>query len=126
MPPVIVASGFALTASLDEYAQWSDVLRRVRSHILPLIEYYNLVDVAVTPRLSGALTFNKNDITMCVREDYSIAELSYVMLHEYAHVINTTYGHTPEYWRTFEEVLAQARAMGIRVDSRFATQPYCR
>jgi predicted metal-dependent hydrolase len=126
MPPVIFAKGFAPPSSLDEYAQWARVLQRVRSHLLPLIEYYNLLDVAVTPRLSGALTFNKNDITMCVREDYSIAELSYVMLHEYAHVINNTHGHDSEYWRTFEEVLAQARAMGIRVDSRFATQPYCR
>jgi hypothetical protein len=126
-PEIILFIGIivALAASLTEYVWWSRVLLAVRSHLLPVIKLYNLESIPVSPRLFGAITFNKAYITMCIRYDYTIPELSYVMLHEYAHVINTTVGHPSEFWSTFDKVLAEAKALGIEVDYRFATQPYC-
>lgn len=63
-------------------------------------------------------TINKDKIYLCLKdkngEYYPINQMVYVLIHEIAHLINTKdVGHTEEFHRVFEELLAKATVMGV-------------
>lgn len=54
-------------------------------------------------------TLNKKDVFMCMRKDdqetvYDLNTLGHVLLHELAHVMTKSYGHTPEFQTRFNEL----------------------
>ena len=108
-----------------EHMYWNRILLSLREYIQPIVSEYGLSHVPVGLRYFGAVTVNKERITMCVRYHYSIPQLSYVLLHEYAHVLTVSVGHTDEFWGWFAKILATAESMDIFVDDYFNTHKYC-
>ena len=50
----------------------------------------------------------------------------YILLHELAHVANTTYGHDAAFWRTFKILLEMAEKLGAYTDDDHAPeQSFC-
>jgi predicted metal-dependent hydrolase len=51
----------------------------------------------------------------------------FVVLHEIAHLMTTTVGHTPEFWANFRRILKDAVAAGIYQETNYARNPvrYC-
>ena len=105
---------------------WRQTIRRVQAYIDPIIREYNLTNIPVSESATGALTLNKKTIKLCVRPSYKIDQLAYVLLHEYAHVLNSTFGHDDTFWEWFAKLLACAEKMGIKIDDYFEKNPYCK
>ena len=78
-------------------------------------------------------TVDKEKVFMCLRQRNAAEELvsenivTFVALHEMAHVGTASIGHTPEFWNNFAWLLKQAEAMGVYEYTDFAAHPveYC-
>ena len=74
-------------------------------------------------------TINKKRIYMCLRDEkgdvYDMNSLIYVLLHEYAHSLCKSVGHTEEFHTIFQALLREAERINI-YDSRIPmAEPYC-
>jgi len=83
---------------------------------------------------STSYSENKGDkIVVCLRDKkkpYPLVEentVMFVVLHEMAHLMTTTIGHTPEFWANFRRILKDASAAGIYQEVNYAKNPveYC-
>jgi hypothetical protein len=75
-------------------------------------------------------TLNKNKIFLCLKdkhgEYYSLNTLNFVLLHELAHFFNTKdVGHTKEFHRIFDDLLAKAKVLGIFNAEILIPPDYC-
>ena len=75
-------------------------------------------------------TVNKDKIYICLKDEndeyYNTNMLVYVLLHEFAHYLNTDdIGHTPKFHQVFEELLDKAHDMGIYNASIPPLKNYC-
>ena len=83
---------------------------------------------------STSYSENKGDkIVICMRDKtppYRLVDentVTYVILHEMAHLMTTSIGHTPEFWANFRRILMDASAAGIYTPVNYARAPvaYC-
>jgi len=109
-----------------ERAYWVRIIGEVREYIDPVVQEFNLGRIPVTPRFWNAVTYDKSRITMCVRRYYNVPQLAYVLLHEYAHVLTVSIGHTDEFWAWFDRLLLAAKQKHIYIDEYFKNHSYCR
>ena len=76
-------------------------------------------------------TLNKKQIVMCIRnkddEFVKINELTFVALHELAHICTYTKHHTPEFWNKFKFILREAVKIGVWKYIQYDKNPqeYC-
>jgi hypothetical protein len=87
-------------------------LKEVLSPIHPSIERLKLY------KSDKSYTINKEKIYLCLHDKngdyYPLSTLSYVLLHEIAHFLNTyDVGHTPKFYEIFDQLLARAEELGI-------------
>lgn len=77
---------------------------------------------------------NKGEtIVVCLRDKrppYPFVDentVMFVLLHEMAHLMTTTIGHTPEFWTNFKRILQDAVQVGIYTPVNYAREPtpYC-
>ena len=77
---------------------------------------------------------NKGEkIVVCLRDKrhpYPFVDentVMFVILHEVAHLMTTSTGHTPEFWANFKRILHDAVKCGIYTSVNYAQQPteYC-
>jgi hypothetical protein len=74
-------------------------------------------------------------IVVCLRDktkapEYPLIDLNtimFVMLHEMAHLMTETIGHTQEFWSNFRRILGDAVQVGIYSPVNYASRPtpYC-
>jgi hypothetical protein len=83
---------------------------------------------------STSYSENKGEkIVVCLRDKRSPYPLvdentvMFVLLHEMAHLMTTTIGHTPEFWANFKRILHDAVQCGIYQPVNYAREPtqYC-
>ena len=59
-----------------------------------------------------AYTLDKKDLFICLRDKagnfQDIDDLFFVLLHELAHVTNSSYGHDEKFWKQFKKILEMA------------------
>lgn len=76
-----------------------------------------------------AVTEDKTKIRVCVRDEhnalleYDVAK--FIILHELAHVANSSWGHDDEYWHTFKKLAQMAYALGFVKGEIEARKTYC-
>jgi len=74
-------------------------------------------------------------IVVCLRDktkppEYPLIDINtimFVMLHEMAHLMTESIGHTPEFWGNFKRILHDAVKVGIYTPVNYSRQPtpYC-
>lgn len=83
---------------------------------------------------STSYSENKGEkIVICLRDKtpgYPFVDLNtvmFVVLHEMAHLMSTTVGHTPEFWANFRRILHDAIQAGVYENVNYAKNPvqYC-
>ena len=99
-------------------------LRSLLSPYFPRLEHLPIVVSETT-----SYTINKERVFLCLFDEhgqlYHHNMLVYVLLHEYAHVINSDVGHTHSFHTTFEKVLRTAQSVGLYDPSIPLTDKYC-
>ena len=133
------------------------LLANIRANLVKLHEYYrNTPNVAQDPPIARFIerfspdVFCENDmqspdtsysenkgqrIVVCLRDktnppQYPLVPqntVMFVMLHEMAHLMTETVGHTQEFWTNFKRILADAVQLGIYQPENYAQSPvkYC-
>jgi predicted metal-dependent hydrolase len=83
---------------------------------------------------STSYSENKGDkIVVCLRDKappYKLVDtntIMFVVLHEMAHLMTTTIGHTPEFWTNFKRILQDAVSVGVYTPVNYDRSPtsYC-
>ena len=84
---------------------------------------------------STSYSENKGEkVVVCMRDKtqkpYPLVEentVMFVMVHEMAHLMTATIGHTPEFWTNFRKLLHDAIQLGIYTPTNYAKNPvrYC-
>lgn len=74
-------------------------------------------------------TINKQKVHLCLKDKngdyYNENMLTYVGLHELAHVLCDEVGHTAKFYQIFDELLDKAHQMGLYDPSIPIIQDYC-
>ena len=75
-------------------------------------------------------TLNKKNVYLCLKDKktggyYTSNMLTYVLLHELAHVLNKDVGHTESFHRVFDNLLKRAEQVGCYDPSIPVTENYC-
>lgn len=74
-------------------------------------------------------TINKEKVYMCLKDEngdyYSDNMLIYVLAHEFSHVLCESVGHTDEFFKIFEDMLAELTTAGIYDPNQEIIQNYC-
>jgi predicted metal-dependent hydrolase len=76
----------------------------------------------------ASYTLNKNKIYLCTEhasEKYDDNMLTYVLLHELAHVKTPTIGHGQEFMKTFNSLLKTASESGLWDPNKPRVKDYC-
>jgi hypothetical protein len=134
-----------------------ELLADIRSKLVKLHEYYKTTpNVAQDPAValfverfspdvlcendmqSPDTSYSENKgqrIVVCLRDktnppQYPLVPkntVMFVMLHEMAHLMTETVGHTQEFWTNFKRILADAVQLGIYQPENYAQSPvkYC-
>lgn len=105
--------------------------RQVKEHLLqddPMLDHLRLILVDVHPIVSQlklykadkSYTLNKEKVFLCLKDGngnyYSLNMLIYVSLHEIAHVLCESQGHTQEFYQIFDGLLKEAKHQGVYTD----------
>jgi len=133
-----------------------ELMVAIRKHIDTLRDYYSTTPaLAADPPVARFLSryqpesFVENDIkssdtsysenkgqrvVVCLRDKtrppYPLIDINtimFVMLHEMAHLMTETIGHTPEFWANFKRILGDGIKVGIYTQANYAQNPvsYC-
>jgi hypothetical protein len=144
-----------LVQNLPDKQEAANRLASIREKLTRLIENYKgdpstMADPRVKVLVSrfNPHNFSENDITadttsysenkgekivICLRDKAPPHQfvddntVMFVILHEMAHLMTTTVGHTPEFWTNFKRILNDAVQCGIYTAVNYTKQPtpYC-
>jgi hypothetical protein len=104
------------------------VNRQVKEHLLqddPMLEHLRMILIDVHPVVSDlklyksdkSYTLNKEKVFLCLRDKnnqyYPLNMLLYVSIHEIAHVLCKSHGHTEEFYQIFDTLLKRAQDIGV-------------
>jgi hypothetical protein len=141
--------------NLPDKQQACERIAKIRYNLEKLVESYkNDPSAMADPRVKIMVTrfnpdnFSENDldsqstsysenkgerIVICIRDKappHTFVDentVMFVLLHEMAHLMTTTVGHTPEFWANFKRILHDAVQCGIYTHVNYAKVPtaYC-
>lgn len=131
---------FQYTDSVRE--SYDPMLDKLKQRVTPMFDgrvYYtgdlenvdtsNVLDSVRLYKSDKSYTINKEKVYMCLKDEdntyYSMNMLTYVLLHEIAHVLCDEIGHTEKFHRIFEQLISKATDMGIYNPSIPIVQDYC-
>lgn len=101
-----------------------------------MVERFNPTNMCENDIDANSTSYSENKgekIVVCLRDKrhpYPFADentVMFVVLHEMAHLMTTTIGHTPEFWANFKRILQDAIKCGIYTPVNYAKEPtgYC-
>ena len=111
---------------MEYYSQLDPMLRHIQEKLDPLdpkvktLKFYEG---------NKSYTINKKKVYLCLRDEnneyYSENMLTYVAIHELAHVLCDEIGHTEKFHRIFKQLLYKAQRMEIYDASQPIIRNYC-
>lgn len=131
---VVIFFVFAvMAATAYSYSQ-----RSYFSNKHPLLDQVRMNFTKINPKYGeiplrtgdSAYTENKEVITLCLvdpetKKEYDINTITYVALHELAHVISTSVGHGDEFKKNFAALLKKGTELGIYDPRKPIPGSYC-
>jgi len=101
-----------------------------------MVERFNPNNIVENDINENSTSYSENKgekIVVCLRdkrEGYPFVDentIMFVILHEMAHLMTTTVGHTPEFWTNFKRILHDAVSVGIYNPVNYTKNPtdYC-
>jgi hypothetical protein len=94
----------------ENHQQNDPMIKELKDILSPVFPGIN--DVKIYESEGKSYTINKEKVFLCLRDEnneyYNKNMLIYVLLHEYAHVVNKSVGHNEEFHEIFDNILEQA------------------
>jgi len=101
-----------------------------------LVQKFNPTKISETLPTSEYTAYSENKgekLAFCLNKEKNgsqlidINTLTFVAIHELAHIMTTSEGHKQEFWQNFKILLEQAKAAGIYepIDYKKKPEPYC-
>jgi hypothetical protein len=123
-----------LNKLIDSYKNDSNSASDPR--IKTMVERFNPENMCENNVDSSSTSYSENKgerIVICLRDKqkpYSLIDentIMFVVLHEMAHLMTTTVGHTPEFWANFRRILKDAIRAGVYQEVNYTREPvdYC-
>lgn len=107
-------------------AKNDDVLLNVVNKIRGL---HPIIENISFQRADKSYTINKSKVHICIYDEngepYPLNMLVYVTIHELAHVITKSIGHTDEFYKNFDYLLDKATSKGMYDPTIPLIQNYC-
>ena len=114
----------------------SDPATAADPRVKVLLDRFNPDNIYENDIKANSTSYSENKgekIVVCLRdkvEPYKLVETNtvmFVVLHEMAHLMTTTVGHTPEFWTNFKRILQDAVGLGIYRAENYSRSPvsYC-
>lgn len=110
----------------DHYARSDPKLYQLRNHLKDLHPVIHDVSLSGGDK---SYTINKKKVHLCLYDEenkyYDDNMLIYVLIHELAHCITNSIGHTEEFHENFDMLLKRAEDMGLYDSSIPPIDNYC-
>lgn len=110
----------------EKYLEEDPMLAELRNRLMPVFPEMNKV---ILLKGKKSYTINKKRIHLCLTDKngkyYDINMLTYVTLHELAHVTCDEIGHTEKFHKIFNEILAKATKHQVYDPKKAITKDYC-
>jgi hypothetical protein len=95
-----------------------------------VVVYLAIINFLIKSERDNEIEEKSEDInkeTSKLKDDNSKNTIMFVMLHEMAHLMTETIGHTQEFWTNFRRILGDAVQIGIYTSVNYASRPtpYC-
>jgi hypothetical protein len=114
----------------------SDPASAADPRVKVMISRFNPENMCENDLDSDTTSYSENKgekIVVCLRDKsppYNIADtntIMFVILHEMAHLMTTTVGHTPEFWTNFRRILQDSVSIQIYQQVNYSRTPvsYC-
>ena len=90
------------------------VIEELRNHLRPM--FGDQIDKIPIHGGNSTYTEDKEKIVLCTNKNkkvYDINLLTYVLLHEIAHMMCDEHGHTKKFMKIFSKLLEQATSLGL-------------
>jgi hypothetical protein len=116
---------------IHEYHLQDDPMLKTLKQILePIFEEYPQLRKIKLYKGEKSYTINKEKTFMCLYDEkgeyYDLNTILHVLLHEYAHSLNTKdIGHTEEFYRIFDELLQKATDLKVYNPEIPVDKNYC-
>jgi len=111
----------------EKYQQTDPMIKQLKDTLSVI--FPDIKDIKIYESEGKSYTINKEKVYLCIRDEnnqyYNKNMLLYVLLHEYAHVLNTSIGHNEEFQEIFDNVLNKAIEAGIYNPSIPTVDDYC-
>lgn len=123
---VLAYAAYYLLHTREGYARPDALLTRIAAQL-------EVVDPRVRDlafyRDNKSFTVNKRKVHICMKDEndeyYPENFLKYVVLHEVAHAVCGSVGHTDEFARIFQDLLQRAHALGVYDMTQPHVENYC-
>ena len=123
-----------LSKLIDHYK--SDANTMADSRVKVMVERFDPNRISENDITANTTSYSENKgdkIVICMRDKlapYKIMDdntIMYVVLHEMAHLMTITIGHTAEFWANFRRLLLDGAAIGIYTPVNYTKYPaaYC-
>ena len=111
----------------DNYVRFSDPkLQDLRERLTPTFPELRRIDLSGSNK---SFTINKEHVFICTKDEkgeyYDDNMLTYVLLHELAHVLCDEVGHTDKYKTIFRALLQRAYEAGLYDPDQRIVDNYC-
>lgn len=110
----------------DHYTRSDPKLYQLRNHLKDLHPVIHDVSLSGGDK---SYTINKKKVHLCLYDEenkyYDDNMLIYVLIHELAHCITNSIGHTEEFHKNFDMLLKRAEDMGLYDSSIPPIDNYC-
>lgn len=110
----------------EKNAKTDNVLLKVVEKVRGL---HPIIENITFQRATKSYTINKSKVHICIYDEngepYPLNMLIYVIIHEIAHVITKSIGHTDEFYANFDKLLELSIIKGIYDPTIPLIQNYC-
>ena len=117
---------YLIYRQIEDYSSPVDLIETLRTRLD--VVHPGIRDIPIK-KGEKSYTINKQKIYLCLTDKdgkyYDENMLTYVLLHEFAHVLCDEQHHTDKFYRIFDDLLDRATAAGVYDPSKPIVKDYC-
>lgn len=117
---------YKVSYSTIEHYTNDPILKEIQKELSVLHPKFRDVDIN---QGNKSYTINKKKVYICLKDEndryYNKNMLVYVVLHEYAHILCKSIGHSSEFFEIFRQLLNKAAQMGLYDPNIPPVKNYC-